>query len=184
MTLLLDVIQKCILPALQTRLQQAGVTDAAALLATLFGDSGRIDTQAILRQQTALQLFMPAWGTPYWPPGNRSDVNDSLAGLHATFGELLTQRPTRNVMNYIQQAIDHALPSGSPTFDLLSVPLQVQFSHLQEALLGRSVYPDLAAACRLRSDFSLPLRHSAGDGQTNLPARRAGADPPFTAGSR
>ncbi len=26
------------------RLQRAGVTDAAALLATLFGDSGRIDT--------------------------------------------------------------------------------------------------------------------------------------------
>lgn len=57
--MLLDVIQRCVLPALQTRLQQAGVTDAAALLATLFGDSGRIDTQAILRQQTALQLFMP-----------------------------------------------------------------------------------------------------------------------------
>lgn len=57
--LLLDIIQRCVLPSLQTALQRAGVTDAAALLATLFGDSGRIDTQAILRQQTALQLFMP-----------------------------------------------------------------------------------------------------------------------------
>ncbi|MDI8751991.1 virulence factor SrfB, partial [Salmonella enterica subsp. enterica serovar Montevideo] len=42
--MLLDIIQRCVLPSLQTALQRAGVTDAAALLATLFGDSGRIDT--------------------------------------------------------------------------------------------------------------------------------------------
>ncbi|GAS73118.1 virulence factor SrfB [Salmonella enterica] len=133
--MLLDVIQRCVLPALQTRLQQAGVTDAAALLATLFGDSGRIDTQAILRQQTALQLFMPL-GHAVLSAWEQSDINDPVAGLHATFGELLSQQPTRNVMNYIQQAIDHALPSGSPAFDVLSVPLQVQFRQLQEALLA------------------------------------------------
>lgn len=133
--MLLDVIQRCVLPALQTRLQQAGVTDAAALLATLFGDSGRIDTQAILRQQTALQLFMPL-GHAVLSAWEQSDINDPVAGLHATFGELLSQRPTRNVMNYIQQAIDHALPAGSPAFDVLSVPLQVQFRQLQEALLA------------------------------------------------
>lgn len=111
------------------------MTDAAALLATLFGDSGRIDTQAILRQQTALQLFMPL-GHAVLSAWEQSDINDPVAGLHATFGELLSQRPTRNVMNYIQQAIDHALPSGSPAFDVLSVPLQVQFRQLQEALLA------------------------------------------------
>ena len=133
--MLLDVIQRCVLPALQTRLQQAGVTDAAALLATLFGDSGRIDTRAILRQQTALQLFMPL-GHAVLSAREQSDINDPVAGLHATFGELLSQRPTRNVMNYIQQAIDHALPAGSPAFDVLSVPLQVQFRQLQEALLA------------------------------------------------
>lgn len=152
--MLLDVIQKCILPALQTRLQQAGVTDAAALLATLFGDSGRIDTQAVLRQQTALQLFMPL-GHAVLSAWEKSDINDPLAGLHATFGDLLNHRPTRNVLNYIQQAIDHALPSGSPTFDLFSVPLQVQFSQLQEAMLAGqfTLTSPLHAVCEAISHY-------------------------------
>ncbi|MGS9169580.1 virulence factor SrfB, partial [Salmonella enterica subsp. enterica serovar Infantis] len=82
---------------------RAGVTDAAALLATLFGDSGLIDTQAILRQQTALQLFMPL-GHAVLSAWEQSDINDPFAGLHATFGDMLIRRTTSNVMNYIQQA--------------------------------------------------------------------------------
>lgn len=133
--ILLDIIQRCVLPALQTQLQKSGITDAAALMATLFGDSGRIDTQAVLRQQTTLQLFMPI-GHAILSAWERSDINDPLAGLHATFGELLTQQPTRNVMSYLKQAIDHALPASSPEFDLFAVPLQVNFSDLQAAMLG------------------------------------------------
>ncbi|EDW3841708.1 hypothetical protein YL29_003347, partial [Salmonella enterica subsp. enterica] len=152
--LLLDIIQRCILPSLQTALQRAGVTDAAALLATLFGDSGRIDTQAILRQQTALQLFMPL-GHAVLSAWEQSDINDPFAGLHATFGDLLIRRPTSNVMNYIQQAIDHALPSGSPTFDIFNVPLQIQFSQLQEALLAGqfTLTTPLHAVCEAISHY-------------------------------
>ncbi|EHA9105309.1 hypothetical protein ABP55_000600, partial [Salmonella enterica subsp. enterica serovar Manchester] len=152
--LLLDIIQRCVLPSLQTALQRAGVTDAAALLATLFGDSGRIDTQAILRQQTALQLFMPL-GHAVLSAWEQSDINDPFAGLHATFGDLLIRRPTSNVMNYIQQAIDHALPSGSPTFDIFNVPLQIQFSQLQEALLDGqfTLTTPLHAVCEAISHY-------------------------------
>jgi len=133
--ILLDVIQRCVLPALQTQLQKSGITDAAALMATLFGDSGRIDTQAVLRQQTTLQLFMPV-GHAILAAWESSDINDPLAGLHATFGELLKQQPTRNVMNYLKQAIDPALPPGSPEFDIFAVPLQVNFSELQAGMLA------------------------------------------------
>ncbi|EDW6497142.1 hypothetical protein XT60_000626, partial [Salmonella enterica subsp. enterica serovar Oranienburg] len=152
--LLLDIIQHCVLPSLQTALQRAGVTDAAALLATLFSDSGRIDTQAILRQQTALQLFMPL-GHAVLSAWEQSDINDPFAGLHATFGDLLLRRPTSNVMNYIQQAIDHALPSGSPTFDIFNVPLQIQFSQLQEALLAGqfTLTTPLHAVCEAISHY-------------------------------
>ncbi|ECJ4007165.1 hypothetical protein ZF76_16050, partial [Salmonella enterica subsp. enterica] len=152
--LLLDIIQRCVLPSLQTALQRAGVTDAAALLATLFSDSGRIDTQAILRQQTALQLFMPL-GHAVLSAWEQSDINDPFAGLHATFGDLLIRRPTSNVMNYIQQAIDHALPSGSPTFDIFNVPLQIQFSQLQEALLAGqfTLTTPLHAVCEAISHY-------------------------------
>ena len=41
---LLDVIQRYVLPALQTQLQKSGIADASQLMASLFGDSGRIDT--------------------------------------------------------------------------------------------------------------------------------------------
>ncbi|ECM8244869.1 hypothetical protein AAM84_00005, partial [Salmonella enterica subsp. enterica serovar Infantis] len=152
--LLLDIIQRCVLPSLQMALQRAGVTDAAALLATLFGDSGRIDTQAILRQQTALQLFMPL-GHAVLSAWEQSDINDPFAGLHATFGDLLIRRPTSNVMNYIQQAIDHALPSGSPIFDIFNVPLQIQFSQLQEALLAGqfTLTTPLHAVCEAISHY-------------------------------
>ena len=152
---LLDIIQRCVLPALQTHLQKAGITDAAALMATLFGDSGRIDTQAILRQQTALQLFMPI-GHAILSGWEQSDINDPLAGLHATFGELLEQMPTRNVMNYLTQAIDHALPSGSPSFDVLAVPLQVNFRELHDAMLAGefTLASPLHAVCEAISHYS------------------------------
>lgn len=38
---LLDVIQRYVLPALQTQLQKSGIADASQLMASLFGDSGR-----------------------------------------------------------------------------------------------------------------------------------------------
>ena len=132
---LLDIIQRCVLPALQTHLQKLGVADTPALMATLFGDSGRLDTQAVLRQQTTLQLFMPI-GHAILSAWEQSDTQDPLSGLHTTFGELLPQKPTRNVMNYISQAIEHTLPADSAPFDLLAVPLEVTFSHLQTAMLA------------------------------------------------
>ena len=132
---LLDVIQRYVLPALETRLEKAGIPDASRLLASLFGDSGRIDTQAVLRQQATLQLFMPI-GHAILSAWESSDVDDPLAGVYATFGDLLPQRPTRNVMNYLQQAIDHALPAGSPPFDLFAVPLHLTFHEMQEAMLA------------------------------------------------
>ncbi|MCD6626326.1 virulence factor SrfB, partial [Klebsiella michiganensis] len=90
--ILLDVIQRCVLPALQEHLQKAGVADAATLMSTLFGDSGRMDTQAILRQQTALQLFMPL-GHAILSAWENSDPTDTQSGLYTTFGEQLKQPP-------------------------------------------------------------------------------------------
>ncbi|ADO48629.1 virulence factor SrfB [[Enterobacter] lignolyticus] len=152
--ILLDVIQRCVLPALQTQLQKSGITDAPALMATLFGDSGRIDTQAVLRQQTALQLFMPI-GHAILAAWERCDINDPLAGLHATFGELLKHAPTRNVMNYVGQAIGHALPAGSEPFDLLAVPLQVSFNELRDAMLAGefTIAAPLHAVCEAISHY-------------------------------
>ncbi|MRS15815.1 virulence factor SrfB [Enterobacteriaceae bacterium RIT691] len=153
--ILLDIIQRCVLPALQTQLQKAGIADAPALMATLFGDSGRIDTQAVLRQQTTLQLFMPI-GHAILGGWETSDKDDPLAGLHATFGELLPQLPTRNVMNYVGQAISHALPAGAEPFDLLATPLQVSYRDLHAAMLAGefTIAAPLHAVCEAISHYS------------------------------
>lgn len=122
------------LPALQTKIQQAGVVDVTGLMATLFGESGRMNTHDTLRQQTALQLFIPLGHAvlDYW---ENSELDDRQATLEANFGELLTRRPTDNVISYIQQAIQHALPADAPVFDLFSVPIQVELTSLNEALI-------------------------------------------------
>lgn len=152
--LLLDIIQHCLLPAVQLQLQKIGITDVPALLFSLFGDSGRIDTQAILRQQTTLQLLIPAahailqaWET--------SNVADPLAGIHATIGELLEQPPGENVIHYLQQSIAQLLPAGTPLFDLLAVPLHINFPQLQADLLAGkfSITAPLHAMCEAISYY-------------------------------
>lgn len=149
---LLDVIQRCVLPALQGALRQAGVEDAGALMARLFGDSGRLDAQAVLRQQTTLQLFIPL-GHAILAAWEKSDDNDPQAGLHATFGELLEKPPTANVINYLNQALEHALPDG---FDLLSVPLSVTFRTLYDAMLAGefSLAAPLHALCEAVTHYT------------------------------
>lgn len=152
--ILLDVIQRCVLPALQAQIHQAGVVDTTGLMTTLFGESGRMDTRGTLRQQTALQLFIPLGHAvlSYW---ENSDPDDRHATLEATFGELLAQRPTDNVINYVQQAVQHALPADAPAFDLFSVPLHVELASLQEALLAGqfTLTAPLQALCEVISHY-------------------------------
>lgn len=132
--LLLDIIQRCLLPAIARHLQKAGVADADSLLASLFAESGRIDSPAILRQQTTLQLLIPA-GHAILQSWEVSLPDDPLAGLYATFGELLTQPPGDNVLYYLQRCVAQQLPADAPPFDILSVPVHISFAQLQSDLL-------------------------------------------------
>lgn len=152
--LLLDIIQRCVLPALQADLQKAGVADAASLLGSLFGDSGRMDTQAILRQQTTLQLLMPL-GHAILQAWEQSDPADEMAGLYASVGDLLTKRPGVNVLNYLNQAISLALPAEANGYDLFAAPLQIRFSELQEQIFAGkfSLCAPLHALCEVISHY-------------------------------
>ncbi len=64
-------------PFLQTALRTGeSVTDTAALLATLFGDSGRIDTQAICASKRRYSIYAAG---PYGTfPHGASDISDPL----------------------------------------------------------------------------------------------------------
>lgn len=132
--ILLDVIQLAILPALEQAFQQAGVVDASGLMGHLFGESGRMDTQGILRQQAALQLFMPL-GHKLLSAWEEQDSSDPQSGLYSTFGDLLTTAPGENVLQYINKAVQGALPPQSDGFNLMAVPLDVPFAMLHDALM-------------------------------------------------
>ncbi|MCP6618200.1 virulence factor SrfB, partial [Klebsiella pneumoniae] len=76
-----------------------------------------------------------------------------------TFGDLLAQKPTRNVLNYLRQAIDHALPASSEHFDLFSVPLHVSFREMQDAMLAGqfTLAAPLHAVCEAISHYSCDI---------------------------
>lgn len=131
---LLSVIQHSVLPSLQQAIHRTGVTDAAGLMDTLFGEDIRGETQSTLRQQTTLQLFIPLGHAilSFWEQQG-DDGQDAI--LESTFGELLPHALTANVVNYVQQAVKQAAGSHRADFDLLAVPLKADISQLQEALL-------------------------------------------------
>lgn len=62
-------------------------------------------------------------------------------------------------MNYLQQAIDHALPAGSEHFDLFSVPLHVSFREMQDAMLAGqfTLAAPLHAVCEAISHYSCDI---------------------------
>lgn len=62
-------------------------------------------------------------------------------------------------MNYLRQAIDHALPAGSEHFDLFSVPLHVSFREMQDAMLAGqfTLAAPLHAVCEAISHYSCDI---------------------------
>ncbi len=132
---LLDIIQHSVLPSLQNAIQRAGVADAPGLMNALFGEAIRQETHAILRQQTTLQLFIPLGHAilSFWEKYGE-ETPDAI--LESTFGELLIQPLTVNVLNYIQHAVQQAQGASATPFDIMAVPLQANIAQLQEALVS------------------------------------------------
>ncbi|WP_413738893.1 virulence factor SrfB [Sodalis sp. RH21] len=133
--ILLEVIQLYVLPALEEGLKQAGVATPNLLMARLFGSEGRINGQSVLRQQATLQLFMPI-GRSILQAYESYDPLDAGAEIASTFGELLTQPPTAQVLNYIESEVRRGLPADAVPFALLRVPLLVNLGKLHGEFLA------------------------------------------------
>ncbi|MGE4799825.1 virulence factor SrfB [Yersinia hibernica] len=133
--ILLDVIQLYILPALQAWLKKAAVANTDILMDKLFGNDGRMDGQSALRQQTTLQIFMPI-GHAILAAYERFDPLDISAEIDASFAELLSQRPTAKVLEYINSEIQRELPAEAGEFDILHVPLVLKLSQLHGEFLS------------------------------------------------
>ncbi|THD52710.1 virulence factor SrfB [Enterobacteriaceae bacterium ML5] len=133
--ILLDVIRQCVLPALESALQAAGISETQRVMAKLFGESSADDNRVILRQQVTLQLFIPL-GHAILACWENCDPGETSAHFEGHFGELLPHPPTPNVINYIQQVVQPLLPAGAPPFDVLDVPFCIELAALKDAMLA------------------------------------------------
>ncbi|WP_058913540.1 virulence factor SrfB [Entomohabitans teleogrylli] len=127
--ILLDVIQLCVLPAIEQAMHAAGIADPQTAMTRLFGDAGHSGNRQILRQQTTLQILIPL-GQAILARWEQSDSQNSYAPLPGRIGEWLPDAPTENVLNYLQQT----LAPEAAAFNLLDVPLQVDIQSLDDAL--------------------------------------------------
>jgi hypothetical protein len=133
--ILLDVIQQWILPAIEKALHASGVADTKSIMMRLFGEGGQSESESVLRQQTALQLLSPA-ARAILSRWEKSDPLDHNRTFEARIGDLLPQSPTPQVLRYIKQAIQPLMSAQTEAFIILDVPLQINFSHLEESMLN------------------------------------------------
>ncbi len=131
--ILLDAIQQFILPAVQQAFEAAGVSAAAALMDKLFGNEGRMDGLSTLRQQAALQIFMPA-GRALLGAYEEYDPLDSRAEIAASLGDLLPQPPTPQVLAFINGEVQRE--ADSDAFNILHTPLVIRLADLHAAFLS------------------------------------------------
>ena len=153
--ILLDVIQICVLPALRSALIDIGVSDADALMSSLFGSEGLDAGQQVLRQQLTLQIFSPL-GLGILGRYEEFDPLKENEGINSTFGEFLADSPTEKVLGYVNDAVNREL-GGSNTFSILNVPLQVNFTQLhREFISGKrmNITQSIKALCEVLYYYS------------------------------
>lgn len=153
--ILLDIIQICVLPALRTALTDAGISDADALMSSLFGSEGLDAGQQVLRQQLTLQIFNPI-GLKILSQYENYDPLVPHEGINSTFGELLSVQPTEHVRRYIDDAANKEL-GGGDSFSILNVPVQINFAQLHaEFISGEriNITRSLKALCEVLYYYS------------------------------
>lgn len=133
--ILLDTIRLFILPAVQQALEDAGVAAPAAVMDKLFGNEGRMDGFSTLRQQAALQIFMPA-GRALLCAYEDYDPLDARAEIAASLGELLPQAPTPQVLAFIDGEVQREIGAA---FAILQTPLVIRLGALHAAFLSDRV---------------------------------------------
>lgn len=126
--ILLDVIQKLVLPNLAQALKEAGVAQPDALLSTLCGSETISAQDAVHRQQLNLQVFMPI-GLKILHDYEQYDPEFPQAPKLQTFTEWMAAPVGDVVRDYVATA---ARRLDVPNFDIGQVPLQVDLARLHK----------------------------------------------------
>ncbi len=134
--ILLEVVRKLVVPAIEEALQEHGVPDPAPLLSRLIGAEPVSVQDQALRQQLTLQIL--------YPLGLRIlkdyEGYDPVAGADPelrTIGEMLEGRdpPSEQVIQYFARGVRRESGPGSGELDLTCVPVRKDLNRLHRAFL-------------------------------------------------
>jgi len=132
---LLEIVQKAVIPDIEAALRAHGVSDPAPLLSRLIGSEPIPVQDAALRQQLALQILYPLGLHilklyEQYDPVLRSEVQVR------TIAEMLAGRdpPSPAVLHYFCTGVRQALSDGAD-FDLSAVPVTLDLCRLHRLFL-------------------------------------------------
>lgn len=135
--ILLEVIQKFVVPWFGDALKKAGVADPQPLLSRLIGNEPVKVQEAVLRQQLVLQVLSPI-GLRLLKEYEKYDPLDPGTLGTFTFGNLLSgvEPPTPDVLEFVDAAVRRQLGSQAAEFNILDTPIAVNLRKMHEAFIG------------------------------------------------
>jgi hypothetical protein len=136
--ILLDIIQRFVLPSFTRALRGVGVKAPDSLLSKLSGKETVTAQEAVLRQQLNLQVFTPLGlallkAYEQFNPEQPSDISTH------TYAELLgADAVSEGVRNYVASAVRRA-DGGTTDFNLQQVEIQLDLSAIHAAFLNDQI---------------------------------------------
>lgn len=132
--ILLDIIRDVLITSLSDYLKKSGLSDPDPILSELIGTQVLKVQDRLLRQQLTLQIFSPAGIRILEEYENYDPIANINKLTSATFGSLLekAEKPTENVLNYINQSISKELGRD---FNILDVPVKVNLAQIHGLFL-------------------------------------------------
>ncbi|MCB1789360.1 MAG: virulence factor SrfB [Gammaproteobacteria bacterium] len=150
--ILLQAIQKTIVPALSAALREQGLSAPDSLLSRLIG-ADPVDVQeGVLRQQLALQVMYPA-GLRVLKEFEQYDPVVGAGVRQFTLGELLSEvdPPTDKVLGYFSRGVRDETRGAIEGFDLLAVPVALDLGAIYNLFIGNKleICGPLRALCEI-----------------------------------
>ena len=132
--ILLDIIQRFVLPELELALKEFGVVSPRSLLSKLCGDESTSAQDAILRQQLNLQVFVPL-GLRLLKDYEAFDPELPSPVHSYTFAQLLEKDAiSERIHEYVAGGIRRT-DGGRDGFDLRNVTLRIDLPAIHQAFL-------------------------------------------------
>lgn len=149
--LLLEIVKKTVVPALESALESSGAPNPSAVLSQLIGSEVRSAQDKTRRQQLALQMFYPlglkilaeyeAFDPKKPPPRTTRTVREWLVGR---------EPPSDEVLRYFSDGVSRfGNVAGGGGFNLLDVPITIDFAAIHRWFLDEEmdVCKKIAALC-------------------------------------